>query len=712
MKRNSFLAPMLLAGILVSCSQQTSTDRSHTDRPAAAPVDDGRLWYEKPFRMIQTNLREIDAITLDPEEYVSRIKDFRATAALFNVGGIVANYPSELEFEYVNPNLREDMVGKVLERLHAEGIAMMGRFDFSKMNEKFAFRHPDWLYKNIRGEYVNYNGQVHTCINGPYQQEYALKILDEALTRYDLDGVFFNMIGYPTRDYSQNYHGICQCDNCQKRFRDFSGMNLPMEEDDKDPVFNKYKEFKRYTIDDQFTKVNTLIKSHGAHIAVCTYTVEGIDIVRTESHSSMWRRQEWDYSGTENVKVHVNSWPDRTVANATVHFVDYPARHAGEWPHLAGRRLIQNMIHGAPLDYYMIGRLENQEDRILMPVLRDIFHFHADNEGYFTDVHSLARVAVIRGPNTEFRGLVRILSESHIPFDILHSLCLDPGVKTPKKLEDYDVLVLPDYRSLSDEDVARIDRYVQNGGKVLATGFPSTQDKLGNPLEKIRLKSAGVEESFRLYTQQQGRYFRVFPGDKEILKTPSLEAIDILYLYVDFMECTLKESARGYLGLIPQAMYGPPEKCYYTEVTEIPGLIENSYGEGKFVLLPWQVGHHYEYKSQHAHSMIVQTALNDLLELTYDIKVEASPLLEISYLGSDSEDYTLIGLNNLSGQVGTAYHEPLPMHDVKIDLQTEDRPAAITLLKSKQNPAFIHKDGMASFTIPLINEYEVVIIEH
>ena len=219
MKINTLLVNVMLAGILVSCTQQTSTDSSPAD-----PPDDERLWYEKPFRLVQTNLREIDAITLDPVEYVSMIKDFGANVALFNVGGIVANYPSRLKFEYVNPNLREDMVGRVLELLHEEGIAMMGRFDFSKMNEQFAFENPDWLYKNVKGEYVNYNGQVHACINGHYQQEYSLKILSEALERYDLDGVFFNMIGYPTRDYSHNYHGICQCDNSKD-----GSLNTPAE---------------------------------------------------------------------------------------------------------------------------------------------------------------------------------------------------------------------------------------------------------------------------------------------------------------------------------------------------------------------------------------------------------------------------------------------------------------------------------------------------
>ncbi len=707
MKSKILLANILLAGILASCTQ-----RPEEDSAKVTVVDGERSWYEKPFRLVQTNLREIDAITLDPEEYVSMIKDFKATAALFNVGGIVANYPSELAYEYVNPYLREDMVGRVLELLHAEGIAMIGRFDFSKINEKFAFENPGWLYKNVKGEYVNYNGQVHACINGPYQQEYSLKILSEALERYDLDGVFFNMIGYPTRDYSNNYHGICQCDNCQRRFAAYSGgLKLPAEEDYNDPVFNKYREFKQFTIDELFTKTSELIKSFGEDIAVCTYNIKGVDIVRRESGSGMWRRQEWDYHGSDNVKVDLNSWTNRTVANTMVHFVDYPARHSGVWPHLAGRRLIQNMIHGAPLDYYMIGRLDNQEDRALMPVLKEIFHFHAANEAWFTDVHSDARVVVIRQNGNEFMGLVRILSENHIPYDIMHPDCLGP-VETPRRLEDYDVIILPDFRNLSDEEVKRLDDYVEMGGRILATGFPSTEDKLGNPLQMIRLRSTGVEASYRLYPQEQGRYLRITPEDKEILKTPSLEDIDIIYLYVDFMECTLKGSAKGYLRFIPMSMYGPPEKCYYTEVTGIPGIIENTYGDGKFVLIPWLVGDHYEYKSHHAHSMIVQTALNDLLELAYDIRVEASPLLEISYLKSDSDDYTLIGMNNLSGQLGTAYHQPLPMYDISVDVQTESPVRHARLLKSGRNIRVNNSRGMASFTVPVLHEYEVVVIEH
>jgi hypothetical protein len=110
--------------------------------------------------------------------------------------------------------------------------------------------------------------------------------------------------------------------------------------------------------------------------------------------------------------------------------------------------------------------------------------------------------------------------------------------------------------------------------------------------------------------------------------------------------------------------------------------------------------------------MILQTALNDLLELAYDIRVDASPLLEISYLKSDHDDYTLIGLNNLSGQVGTAYHAPLPMDEINIELKNKDRPRDVTLLRSNHHPRLRHRNGITSFTVPLVKEYEVAIVQH
>ena len=91
-------------------------------------------WLTEPIRLVQTNLREID-IDLDPAGFVAELVDFSANVVLFNVGGIVANYPTELEYHYPNPHLpigRGDILGEVIDRCHEAGIRFMARFDFSK----------------------------------------------------------------------------------------------------------------------------------------------------------------------------------------------------------------------------------------------------------------------------------------------------------------------------------------------------------------------------------------------------------------------------------------------------------------------------------------------------------------------------------------------------------------------------------------------------
>ena len=194
-----------------------------------------QAWWMTPHRLLQTNLREIDA-TMDVDQYIREVQDFGANIVLFNVGGIVANYPTDLEFHWRNTFMDGDLVGRVLPKLHAANIMMMGRFDFSKLNEKYANQHPEWLYVSEAGKHVNYNGQVHTCLMGGYQQDYMFKILKEAVTRYPLDAIFFNMIGFPQKDYSRVYHGICQCENCKTSFKEYSGLDLPKHDGDPEPL--------------------------------------------------------------------------------------------------------------------------------------------------------------------------------------------------------------------------------------------------------------------------------------------------------------------------------------------------------------------------------------------------------------------------------------------------------------------------------------------
>ena len=268
----------ILSGVILTFALALIVNESSS---VQAKTTDSNAWWLTPHRLLQTNLREIDA-TMDRNKYVREVKAFGANIVLFNVGGIVANYPTELKYHWRNTFMEGDLVGEVLGRLHENDIKMIGRFDFSKINEKFAAEHPEWLYVSEKGKHVNYNGQIHTCVMGGYQQHYLLEILREALTKYPLDGVFFNMIGFPQVDYSRNFHGICQCENCRKSFRDFCGLDIPRHDGDAQRL-RKHQEWKRIQVDRQFARVRNLIKSIRPETVICTYTVKYIDVIRKES---------------------------------------------------------------------------------------------------------------------------------------------------------------------------------------------------------------------------------------------------------------------------------------------------------------------------------------------------------------------------------------------------------------------------------------------
>ncbi len=174
-------------------------------------------WNTEPIRWVQTNLREVDA-SMDTHRLVSQLAEMRANVVLMGMGGITAYYPTKAEFHYPSPYLPagHDMFGDVVKEAHARGIRVVGRYDLSKTQKAVYDAHPEWFFRKADGNPVIYNGLYSTCINGGYYRGQAMKILAEGLERYDVDGLFFNMFGNQSTDYSGAYVGLCHCDSCQR----------------------------------------------------------------------------------------------------------------------------------------------------------------------------------------------------------------------------------------------------------------------------------------------------------------------------------------------------------------------------------------------------------------------------------------------------------------------------------------------------------------
>ena len=696
---------LLLGFVLSSCSKPGNDPLVNLD----PGTYDSTWWNRAPIRLIQTNLPEIQA-GMDMDEYVQTILEASANTVLLNVGGIVANYPTKLPYHFKNPYAKEDLVGGLLERLHSHGIKVLGRFDFSKVNETIAEDSPGWLYVGTDGKIVNYNGQVHTCINGAYQQEYSFEILKEAITSYPLDGIFFNMIGYTTTDYDGTYHGICQCNNCKKRFLDSTGFKLPINPDMGDPVYRAYRAFQRSTSNELFGRIRDHIKSLNPKIIINTYTDAGVDLITTESSTSLSDRYDWNYFATGNLKPTLGSYKDITPSNLIMYFQAIGYRHIGPPPNLAKAWFLENMLHGAPATYVVIGTMPNHEDRLFFPVLKELMGFHKKNEKLFTNVASACNVALIRGAYTEYQGLIKLLTEEHIMYDVLEPSAIG-SPRTPRSLEDYEVVIIGDLSNMDDRQARVIDEYVNNGGKLLTTGITSMNDALGGRRNELGIKSLGVTGGYEILLQEESTYLKVSKEDKQVIGGEEFRDFDLMMMFSRFIKCNAGENAHGYFRLVPHTMFGPPEKCYYTDenVTDVPGLIVNTYGKGKSVFIPWQLGSQYNFKGNYAHRVLFTASLRNLLNFERLIETDASPLIEMTHMVNRNGAYEWIGMINHSGQLGSSFRDPVPIFNTRVRFKPAKPVKQINLMRTGKQITFTQEDGWVEGIVPEIRDFEMVL---
>ncbi len=156
-------------------------------------------WQGYPWRLIQTNLREIDMLDISAEQVVRDMQAFDANILMINAAGIIASYPTDLPFHFQSPYLQGDSLAEIIDACHAADIRVFARTDFSKVRRPIYEANPEWAYVSPAGEIVDYNGDVACCLNGDFQQVYMFKILEELLSTHDFDGIFFNMGGYQTQ---------------------------------------------------------------------------------------------------------------------------------------------------------------------------------------------------------------------------------------------------------------------------------------------------------------------------------------------------------------------------------------------------------------------------------------------------------------------------------------------------------------------------------
>ena len=612
-------------------------------------------WLQNNLRMIQNNIRDIDG-QMNAEEEIRMLKDFGANVLQIGCGGISSFIPTDLPFQRESPYLDEKMFGETVRLCHENDIKVIARFDLSKTHESFLGKYPEWFSRTLEGEAVRYNDTYATCINGDYQRRLSLEIISAAVKKYPVDGIFFNAFGYSTRDYSGRYIGICQCESCKKRFSEIYHKELPAKEDENDPVFQLYEEFKLKTVDSLLESIHDTVKAIDPNIAVSTYAHHMVDIVRNESNSAVDRPYPfWIYSSSENVSTVRDNFADKISSNCAINAVDIPYRFMGVSKYLNQIRLYGNLANGSGLDWCIIGAFEDYPDRENFETTREVFHFHRSHEEYFGHLKSEAKILLVQDSfnmnwavDKEFRGIFKALKEEHRLFktilaDRLHTIS--------EHLDDYELIIIPGLSRIEDKHALNVLR--KTSAAVIVTG-------LGLSEHSAALKEMFGIELLAPLDNIRGSYLQTTP--KSVFK--SFEKRDWVYLDKAYRPVKiLGGDTDGILPLVKPSMYGPPERCFGHKLSDIPCITVKD----RFIYIPWEPGTLYYDQGYEDFKWILMNVIDSYADTKNAFETNAPNMVEIFFDKCGDNKY-LLQLINMTGFNGTTASKPICLRDIEVKL--------------------------------------------
>lgn len=682
-------------------------------------------WWQRPYRIVQTNLRMPDA-GLDPRRVARQARDFNATALLFNIGGIFAFYPTELPLQARNPMLKGDLLGEMLEAAHAEGLKLIGRFDLSKGTRKAYEAHPDWFVHNSKGEPLEYNGTYQACVNGGWYNDYAHQIIREALGRYAVDGVFFNMFGYITTDYHDRYRGICVCRGCQERFRAMYGRELPAQEEFSDPAYADYVAFQERTSQELGDKIYRTVKAARPEVVVTAQRTRS-DVIRLELQRAMHRRPpEWPYQSGEQARWAAAFGRGKPFSSTATNFVDFAWRFVAETGACQTLRFAQQLANGASLDYYLLGTFD-QDDQKPFSAVRDLYRWHADNESHYSGLTNAANIGLYHSHKSTtsipmqkaaysratatgaeqtdcFRGAYRALLEGRIPFDFISDERMEEA-DAAEHLQRYDVIVLPNVACLSDAEAQVLDRWVEAGGTLVATGETGLYDERGNPRSTFALSSLPVSRLLDARSSMRS-YFQIGTAELAFPDT-RLMMLDGRYFVTD-----MKPGAETLLRLLPPQRFGPPELCYPDSdalVSDSPGVVIGTHGRGRAIYLPWLPEWHYNRESLPDHRFLIQQLVTRFASPV--ARIEGKGPVEVTLQRQRESGRLLAHVVNYTGQRNNLYEDPVPLRGLRLGVRGAIRSARALVAGADVECTSPDAQGMTWIELPDVGAFEAVSIE-
>ncbi len=682
-------------------------------------------WKDTPLRVIQTNLQILDTPKMDPEKIAKETEEMGANVLVVNVGGIVAWYPSDVPFHYVNPYLPNeyDLLDAIISACHRRGIKLVARYDFSKTYDRAYQLKPQWFARKADGM-PTATGSMRpgewdllytTCINAGYRNEdVALKVLKESLERYDIDGVFFN----------QPHPGPCSCDACKRKYRAMYGQPLP-----EDPA-QYAPDWMSRVLRDCVDKWNRQVKEIKPDIPLILYYAI--------SHDNLYDRfatcdmiccepQDVLSLGWQNIP---QSWkpalcirlgrsePDiAPIPFGIIHScpgMDW--RHTGLPPAEYRYWLSQVPANGGFIWHSITGFADTIPDKRILDCVSEVNHNIQKVEDEMFTATSTAEVALLwsmegKGSlakaflgqaGNAAEGWAEAMIDRQVQFDVVLREQILAG-----RLSRYRVAVISRGTAMDADMTRALEAFVNGGGNLIVEGVPAVATDEALELLGIQRDVVHSESLIASYLR-----FEDIPGGNPLI--PGFERTPLIAHRGVVEYVTPLPGTQCLATLVPpfaplEAVGAPPERASIMNPhSDLPLVLYHPAGKGGVMLMPFEISDLVVKYKLGEHSMLVGNAVNMMLGGNQRIVSDAIRGLQV--IGYENEQAQLIHVVNGVGQRPLASN--VTLSNVHIGIRWDgEAPPKVTAMLSGRTVSVTLADGWARVTLPSLEVWDVIKLE-
>ncbi|CAM4393947.1 hypothetical protein FHS16_001960 [Paenibacillus endophyticus] len=604
-----------------------------------------------------------------------------------------AYHPSEAN--EIHPGLGFDLLGAAIEAAHEIDVKTPVYLS-AGLDEKLARRHPEWLIRD-ENDHTNWaNGFMEPgyhqfCMNSPYL-DILLEQIREMLSRYDADGLFLDIVGVRN----------CYCHSCVESVRqegndprEVAVMRLLWEN-----TYANYTAKVKETVES--VKPGLPIFHNGGHIARGRR-----DLAVMNSHLELeslptggWGYDHFPLSA-------------RYAQTLDVEFLGMTGKFHTSWGEFGGFKHPNALRYETALSIANGARCsigdqlhpDGYMDEATYALIGAAYSDIKSKEAWCVKTTNVADVALLsleatgvhamaEARNTHSdAGAVRMLLEGKVLFDVIDK---------EQDFTAYKVLILPDYVAVDDGLQGQLESYLQQGGKIVATGWSGLDAEGNRFVIDLGVRHVGTNPfrpdyfrpSFKPGSLGATSYIFYSQGQKvELAGGTELGQREDPYFNRDvFTFCSHQHTPSSYT-------YGGP------------GMVESGNG----IYIAWNVFEDYATKGSLILREVVLFALNRLL--TAKTLQTSLPAQGVVTLQEQKEENRLV--NHLlyaspvrRGEGIEVIEDIVPIYDVEVSVRTAKSVKQVYLAPQLTPLPFSCEKETVSYTVPVLECHQMVVIDY